>query len=65
MIQTTQNTKRESRQYSVSLFPEHDRIIRQFAAESHRNYSNAVQYIIEEWERMRQAAAPIPQEQPA
>lgn len=55
-MQGSTTPKRESRQYSVSLFPEQDQIIRTFCEEAHRNYSNAVQFIIEDWARQKQAA---------
>lgn len=42
---------------AISLYPQHDEIVRQFAAETHRRYSNALQFIIEDWERMNRAAA--------
>ncbi len=60
---------RETRQYSVSLFPEHDAIVRRFADESHRRYSNALQFIIEDWARQKRAdiatAAPTPEPEAA
>ncbi len=50
---------------AISLYPLQDEIVRQFATETHRRYSNALQFIIEDWARMKrnyiQDAAPAPE----
>lgn len=42
---------------SISLFPSHRQIVADFAAQDHRSFSNALQVIIEDWKRMRDAVA--------
>jgi hypothetical protein len=41
---------------SISIFPVHRRIIEEFAGQDHRSFSNAVQFIIEDWARLKRAA---------
>ena len=43
----------------VSLYPEQRAIIEAFAAESGRSFSNAVQFIIEDWARISGFAAKL------
>jgi hypothetical protein len=55
---------------TASLYPEHTRVVREFAQESHRTFSNALQFIINDWVALKRvhiaAAAPHDhQEQPA
>ena len=40
----------------MSLYPRHIRIIRQFAEETQRSDSNAVQFILEDWKRLKREA---------
>ena len=52
---------------TASLYPEQERVIRQFAEESHRTFSNALQFIITDWCAMKRAAiaAAVPNQPPA
>lgn len=40
---------------SISLFPRQRQIVEVFAEEQNRTFSNALQFIIEDWMRMKQA----------
>ena len=40
----------------ISLYPEQDSIVSQFAAESGLGYSAATRFIIQDWARFRRAA---------
>ena len=53
MSQDPDSEKDAALRVSLSLFPVHDRTIRHFADETHRTYSNAVQFIIEDWVRLK------------
>ena len=41
---------------AVTLYPQQDKIIRTYADEFNRSYSNALQFIVEDWARLRRAA---------
>lgn len=47
---------------TITLFPSQRQIVALFADENRRSFSNAIQFIIEDWARMKreaiQAAAP-------
>jgi hypothetical protein len=42
---------------TVSFFPSQKQIVADFAAQDHRSFSNALQVIVEDWKRMREALA--------
>lgn len=55
---------RATKPASISLFPQHDAVIRAFAGKDNRSYSNAAQTIIEQWARDHGFAHLLPVEEP-
>ncbi len=41
---------------TLGFYPLHDAIVRQFADDTHRTYSNAARFIIEDWARLKRLA---------
>lgn len=45
--------KQQATKLSVSLYPRQDTIVKTYALETRRPYSNALQFIIEDWAALR------------
>lgn len=48
--------KETAQRVGLSLYPRHIRTIRQFGQETSRTDSNAIQFIIDDWARMKRQA---------
>lgn len=46
------NSKATATSKNVALYPVHLEIVREFGEQDGRNFSNAMQYIIEDWARL-------------
>jgi hypothetical protein len=65
-IEVSMNQENETAvKITASMYPEQERVIRQFAEESHRTFSNALQFIVTDWATMKMAAIRDASEQPA
>jgi hypothetical protein len=66
MLNTTDRAEREAaKNANVSLFPRHIAVIRAFASNDNRSYSNAAQTIIEQWAREHGFAHLLPADEPS
>lgn len=57
-VRTEQLPSDQALKVSVSLYPEQVRLIRYYATESRRSFSNALQFIIDDWAKQQQPAEP-------
>ncbi len=55
MTEQTQMAER----FSLSLFPEHRKLVAEIMAEDHRSFSNAIQFVLEDRGRMRRELAEL------
>jgi hypothetical protein len=56
---------RASKPTSISFFPQHNAVIRAFASQDNRTYSNAAQTIVEQWAREHGFAHLLPADEPS